>query len=143
MDSVRIAFALLCVLGSPLKLTAQSAHTPETGSEEREALMDTLRPKAQKDLGGLSVIFKVDRLQVAGKWAYVRFTPLHANGDSIDFAKTKYRKQIDLGMFDPAGEALLRLADDGWELLEYSFGSTDVPSAGWSDKYELPKSLLE
>ena len=104
--------------------------------------MDALRVPAQKDLGR-TVIFKVDRLRVAGDWAFARVSPTLPDGSEIDFSKTKFRKLIDLGAFDPQGEALLRREDDEWEVLEWVFGATDVPSAGWSDKYRFPKSLLE
>lgn len=104
--------------------------------------MDALRVPAEKDLKQ-RVIFKVDRLRVAGDWAFVRVTPTRPDGDEIDFSKTKYREQMELGAFDPQGEALLRLDEDGWQVVEWVFGSTDVPSAGWAEKYRLPEELLE
>ncbi len=128
---------LLCV-----SAFAQKAHTPATGSEERQAIMDALRGAAEKDLRR-KVIFKVDRLRVAGDWAYARVEPIQPNGDPIDFSKTKYREQVELGAFDPQGEALLRLEEDGWHVLEWIFGGTDVASAEWPGKYRLPKSLLD
>lgn len=130
---------LLLVSGEAL---AQRAHTPKPGSEERQAIMDALRIPAEKDLGR-KVIFKVDRLRVAGVWAYARVTPTQPDGSDIDFCRTKYRKQVELGAFDPQGEALLRLEDDGWKVLEWVFGGTDVASVTWPDKYRFPKSLLE
>ena len=137
-----LAVVLCCSLFSAATLFAQKARTPAPGSEERAAIMDALRVPAEKEFKQ-SVIFKVDRLRVAGDWAYARVTPTKPNGDEIDFSKTKYRKQMELGMFDPQGEALLRLEDDGWRVLEWAFGSTDVPSAGCGEKYDFPESLLE
>ena len=138
----KLAVVLCFSLVASLTAFAQSARTPAPGSEERAAIMDALRIPAEKELKQ-SVIFKVDRLRVAGDWAYARVSPTRPNGDDIDFSKTKYRKQLELGMFDPQGEALLRLEDDGWEVLEWAFGGTDVASAEWGDKYRLPKSLLQ
>ncbi len=86
---------------------AQNAHTPEPGSAERTAIMDALRVPAQKDLGR-KVIFEVDRLRVAGDWAFARVTLTLPDGSEIDYSKTKYRDQVELGAFDPQGEALLR-----------------------------------
>ncbi len=103
--------------------------------------MDALRVPAEKDLRQ-KVIFNVEILRVAGDWAYARVSPTKPNGDEIDYSKTKYREQIELGAFDAQGEALLRLEDDGWEVIEWVFGSTDVPSAEWPDKHDLPKSLI-
>lgn len=121
---------------------AQKAHTPAPGTAERKAIMDAMRATAEKDLKQ-PVIFEVLRLRVAGPWAYARVSPTRPNGAKIDYAKTKYREQIELGAFDPQGETLLRQEGDGWKVLEWSFGSTDVPSVGWADTYRLPKSLLE
>ena len=104
--------------------------------------MDALRVPAEKDLGR-SVIFKVDRLRVAGDWAYARVSPTLPNGGAIDYSKTKYRKQVEFGAFDPQAEALLRLEDNGWKVLEWVFGRTDVASVTWGEKYRIPKSLLE
>ncbi len=121
---------------------AQSARTPAAGTEERAAIMDALRVPVEKDLKQ-RVIFKVDRLRVAGDWAYARVSPTQPDGDEIDFSRTKYRKQVELGAFDPQGEALLRLEDDGWKVLEWVFGGTDVASVTWGDKYRFPQSILE
>ena len=138
----KFAVILCCSVVASVTTFAQSARTPAPGSEERAAIMDALRVPAEKELKQ-SVIFKVERLRVAGDWAYARVSPTRPNGDKIDFSKTKYRKQVELGAFDPQGEALLRLEDDGWEVLEWAFGGTDVASAEWGDKYRLPKSLLQ
>jgi hypothetical protein len=141
MNYAKLAVALSCWLLLVANTFAQKAHTPATGTEERQAIMDALR-ETEKDLRR-KVIFKVDRLRVAGDWAYARVEPIQPNGNPIDFSKTKYREQVELGAFDPQGEALLRLGDEGWEVLEWVFGGTDVASAEWPGKYRLPKSLLE
>ena len=137
----KLAVILLCLLFSA-EAFAQSARTPAPGTEERAAIMDALRGPAEKELKQ-SVIFKVDTLRVAGDWAYARVSPTRPNGGEIDFSKTKYRKQLELGAFDPQGEALLRLEDDGWKVLEWAFGGTDVASVAWGDKYRFPKSILQ
>jgi hypothetical protein len=121
---------------------AQTAYTPKSGSTERKAIMDAVRVPAEKEFRQ-EVIFKVDILRVAGDWAYARVSPTLPNGAEIDFSRTKYRKQIELGAFDPQGEALLRREDGEWKVLEWAFGRTDVASAEWPDKYRLPKSLLQ
>lgn len=138
----KLALVLCCSLVASLTAFAQNARTPAPGTEERAAIMDALRIPAEKELRQ-SVIFKVDRLRVAGDWAYARVSPTKPNGDEIDFSKTKYRKQVELGAFDPQGEALLRLEDDGWKVLEWAFGGTDVASAAWGDKYRFPQSILQ
>ena len=121
---------------------AQGAYTPKPGSAEREAIMDSLRAVAKKDLGR-TVIFKVDHLRVVGDWAFARVSPTLPNGEEIDFTKTKYRKLVELGAFDPQAETLLRKTAKGWDVVEWRFGATDVESILWVEKYDLPKSLIQ
>ncbi|CAN5204129.1 hypothetical protein BH20VER2_BH20VER2_11950 [soil metagenome] len=104
--------------------------------------MDALRVPAEKELKQ-KVIFKVDILRVAGDWAYTRVKPTRPDGGELNYTKTKYREQIELGAFDAQGEALLRREGGDWTVVEWVFGSTDVPSVAWPDKYRMPKSLLQ
>ena len=133
-----LLWGLLTVLASAF---AQSAYTPKPGSAEREAIMDALRVPAKKDLGR-TVIFKVDQLRVVGDWAFARVSPTLPNGEEIDYRKTKYRKMVELGAFDPQAETLLRRTAKGWDVVEWRFGATDVESVLWVQKYNLPKSLI-
>ena len=135
--ALTLCLALITATGA----LAQSARTPAPGSEERAAIMDALRVPAEKEFKQ-KVIFKVDTLRVAGDWAYAKVSPTKPNGDEIDFSKTKYREQVELGAFDPQGEALLRIEGGDWRIVEWAFGSTDVPSVAWAGKHKLPKSLL-
>ena len=138
----QLPLILCCLLLASATAFAQSAKTPAAGSPERKAIMDAIRGPAEKEFK-TKVIFNVDILRVAGDWAYARVSPTLPNGKEIDFSKTKYREQIELGAFDPQGEALLRRQNDKWKVLEWAFGSTDVPSAAWPEKYKMPKSLLK
>ncbi len=135
-----LVLLVLCLLSG--KALAQSAHEPAAGSAERRAIMDVLRPAAKKDIGR-DIIFKVDLLRVAGEWAYARVAPVLPDGGQIDFSKTKFREQIELGAFDPQGEALLRREGGTWQVLEWRFGATDVESPLWAERYRLPASLLQ
>lgn len=138
----RFLFASVCVcLLAVNSLHAESPHTPQAGTSERAAIMDAMRMRAEKDLGQ-PVVFKVEVLRVVGDWAYARVSPTTPGGDEIDFSKTKYREQVELGAFDPQGEALLRLKGDGWKVLEWAFGGTDVASAAWGEKHDFPENLL-
>ena len=140
----KAAFAFVCSLLICAGALAQSAHTPQPGSAERAAIMDAIRVPAQKELKQ-TVIFNVDRLRVAGNWAYAKVSPTKPDGSTLDYSKTKFQKQIEFGAFDPQGEALLFKESSGsWSVLEWTFGSTDVPSAGWSSKHgAMPKTLLQ
>ncbi|HMJ06263.1 MAG TPA: hypothetical protein VK474_08400, partial [Chthoniobacterales bacterium] len=72
-----------------------------------------------------------------------RVSPTLPDGGEIDYSKTKYRKQIELGAFDPQAETLLRLEGDEWKVLEWRFGATDVESGLWAERYKFPASLLQ
>ncbi len=137
-----LAPILLCSLLASVGALAQSPHTPAAGSNERKAIMDALRVPAKKDIG-LDVIFKVDHLRVAGKWAFARVSPINPDSSEINFKKTKYREQVELGAFDPQGEALLRLEGGDWKVLEWRFGATDVESVVWAERYKFPESILQ
>ncbi len=104
--------------------------------------MDALRVPARNDIGH-DVIFKVDHLRVAGKWAFARVSPINPDSSEINFKKTKYREQVELGAFDPQAEALLRREDGEWTVLEWRFGSTDTESGVWAERYNLPASILQ
>ena len=138
----KLALFLCCSLIASVNAFGQSAYTPKPGSAEREAIMHALRGVAKKDLD-YTVIFKVDRLRVVGDWAFARVSPTLPNGEEIDYTKTKYRKQVELGMFDPQAETLLRKTVEGWDVVEWRFGATDVESILWVQKYDLPKSLIQ
>ncbi len=138
----KLAAVLFCSLFASVNLFAQSAHTPAAGTPEREAIMDALRVSAKKDLGRV-VIFRVDRLRIAEGWAFARVAPTLPNGDEIDYSKTKYREQVELGAFDPQAEALLRYEGGEWKVLDYRFGATDLESPVWAERYRFPKSILE
>ncbi len=141
---LKFALVACCFVTLSLNALAQSAHTPAVGSEERKALMAAIRGPAEKDLKQ-KVIFNVDRLRVAGDWAYARVSPTRPDGSELNYSKTKFQEQIESGAFDPQGEALpFKDASGDWTVIEWVFGATDVPSAGWSDKHgDIPKSLLQ
>lgn len=139
---MKLLVLLCCLFLLTSQGFGQKEHTPAAGTAERKAIMDALRGPAERDLK-TPVIFKVSRLRVAGGWAFAQVAPIRPDGGKIDFSRTIYREQMDLGMFDPQGEALLRLDKSGWKVIEWAFGSTDVPSAAWPEKYRLPKSLFE
>lgn len=53
--------------------TKDELHTPEKGSEERQAIMDALR-------GNQQVVFQVNYLKVHNGWCWVDTTPLDSKG---------------------------------------------------------------
>jgi hypothetical protein len=122
---------------------SKKLHHPATGSPERKALMDGLRPKIQRDLG-MKVIFKVYELNVANGFAFVQAEALTPSGNPVDYRKTKYKKLFQDGDFDTGGNiyALLRYRSGSWDVRTFVIGPTDVAYATWWRDYGAPKSIF-
>ncbi len=129
-------------LGAVAAARGQDVHTPAAGGEERKAIMDALRAPFERDLGQ-EVVFKVVMLRVSEDWAAVRVTPLTPGGGPVDFRRTKYKEQVEAGMFDPTGEALLQMkgGPDAWKVVKWRFGQTDTELSTWITECGAPASL--
>ena len=144
--SLRILRHLIAIL-LPLLITgaaarAQDVHTPAAGGKERKAIMDALRVPFGRDLKQ-PVIFVVDMIKVSEDWAAVRVTPQTPGGGKIDYSRTKYKEQVEAGMFDPSGEALLQMngGPDAWKVIRWQFGQTDTALSSWITSCGAPASL--
>ncbi len=73
---------------------AQRAYEPARGTAERAELMDAIRPLVEARVGP-PVEFVVDRLRVAGDWAFAIVQPQRPGGGAIDMYATVYRNQMD------------------------------------------------
>lgn len=116
--------------------------TPKRGSAERTAILNALRTPVQKELG-LKVQFKVDWLKLQGSWAFLRGVPQRADGGKIDYRKTKYKEQIEAGVFDNWICALLRKRNGKWAVVTYVIGATDVAYEPWPQQYGAPKAIFD
>jgi hypothetical protein len=65
------------------KVPMRDVVTPPTGSPERAAIMDALRPRYE-ELFGKPIVFKVPTLRVAAGFAYVVVHPQRPNGSPIE-----------------------------------------------------------
>ncbi len=119
---------------------AGSVETPAPGSPLRRAILEALRVPVQKDLNQ-KVVFRIDLITVKDGWAYFRGQARQPNGSPMDYRRTKYWKQIHLGMFDDRLCALLRLQDGKWRVVEFLLGNTDEPSIYLLEKYSAPREL--
>jgi hypothetical protein len=78
--------ALLCLAALSLPGRAASpdkskVHTPETGSVERKAFMDSVRAEyAHQDPAKPPVVFTVPYLKIHGDWAWARIEPQSKDG---------------------------------------------------------------
>lgn len=119
----------------------QPAHVPKAGSVERKAILDGIRPLAEKKLKQ-KLIFQVQILKVASGYAFVTARPLRPNGKPLDWKKTPYWRDIQEGVFDEQVMGLLKKSGNKWKVLEWTLGATDFPALEWVEKHRAPKSIL-
>lgn len=115
--------------------------TPAKGSPERAAILDAIRPWVEAELGQ-PVIFAVDHLAMKDGYAFLSGRPLQANGERIDYTTTKYRQDLQEGVFDDHLSALVRQSGAGWTLVASSLGATDVPWITWPSDHGAPKEIF-
>ncbi len=127
---------------SPRPGSARRAYTPAVGSTERKAIALALHEPCGRDLKQ-EIIVKFDLLRVEGDWAVARVQPLQPNGKLIDYAKTGYKERMEDGIFDDAGEALLKRKGGNWAVLEWRFGATDTEMGKWPKRHHAPAALFQ
>lgn len=101
--SKRLLLAAALICAATLAVYAQggaqddSAHTPQKGSAERQAIMDALR-------GNQKVVFQVHFLKVHHGWAWADVTPLDGKGKPTA----------------EGGPQLLHMDDGVWKVMDLS-----------------------
>lgn len=122
---------------------SQQTHTPPRNDPERQSILDALRVPVEKVLKS-KVVFKVDHLKVKDKWAFLRGVPRQFDGKEINYRPTIYWQQIRDGVFDDWICALLRERDEeGWTVVQYVIGATDVAYEGWGEEYRAPADIFK
>ena len=129
------------VIALAVPLVAQSAYTPEKGSAERKAILDTLRVPVERELKQ-KIIFVADQFNVQGTWAFISGTPRNTTGGQPNYRGTPYWQAKQDGAFDNNFYALLRKTGGKWRVVKYAIGCTDVCYADWWSKYKAPKAVF-
>ena len=107
-----------------LGLAASAAAVePPPGSPLRKVVLDALRPAIEKQLGG-PVEFKVTLIRVERGWAFVIVDPQRPGGRPIDGYRI-FGEHFD-NMDGLRAEAVLRLRDGKWRVVDHGIGATDV-----------------
>jgi hypothetical protein len=134
---------LKVLLLSILLITAVSAQvrTPEKGSAERTAILNTLRVPVERELRQ-KIVFNLDHLRVVGNWAFLGGDPQSPSGGQPNYRGTKYQRARDADMFDDNIFALLRKTGGKWRVVTYAIGCTDVCYADWWRRYRAPKAVF-
>jgi len=112
---------------------------PASGSAERKAILDSIRPRAQADLGG-AVEFVVKEMRVQDGFCFTRLEPQRPGGGKIAKSETVFAREefMDgLTIF-----ALLSKGRGGWSVLAYVVGPTDVAYQPWPEEYGAPRSIF-
>ena len=119
----------------------QTVYTPEKGSPERAAIVNTLRLPVEKDLKQ-KIVFVPDNFNVMGNWAFIGGAPQASGGGVPDYTKTAYAGAVKEGFFDNNFFALLKKTGGKWKIVKYQLGCTDVCYAGWWRIYRAPKAVF-
>ncbi len=139
-----VAFSALIAIaqsGGSTKGLNGEVYTPEKGSAERKAILDTLRVPIEKKLKQ-SVVFKIDHFNVQNGWAFILATPQKPDGGAPDYRGTVYQSAVDAGAFDNGVVALLHNVNGKWKLVNYVLGATDVPYIDWDKTYHAPRAIF-
>lgn len=133
---------LLCVLAPVAAAAGEELYTPPKGSALRASLLDAARPAFEQEVGA-PVEFVVKTLNVMGGWAYGDVKLQRPGGVPIDWRKTKFAEDFAQGMLETESNLfLLQDAGDGWKLVEYVIGPTDVAWDWWRQERNLPAELF-
>ena len=131
------------ILCPALALAQSTLQKPVAGSKLRKAVLDGLRPSIEKDLKQ-KVVFVVSQLRVYKGWAFVNCRPVKPDLKPIDFTKTRYREDLEQGMFDGDNTfALLKQVNGKWVTKAFVIGPTDVAWISWMETpFFAPKTLF-
>lgn len=134
-------FSLLVVAILATVSFAQKVYTPEKGSAERTAIMNTLRMPVEKELKQ-KIQFSVEEFKSNGTWAFLSGAPQNMSGGKPNYQETPYQEAINSDMFDNNFFALLKKTSGKWKVVKYLIGCTDVCYADWWKKYKAPKAVF-
>lgn len=136
----RLTLTVLLLFFIASSARAGSIYTPPSGSPERTAIMNGLRPIVENDMGK-PIEFVVGSLKVCDGFAFVNVTPQRPGGRAISLRETTYADSADT-MDGVVTYALLQKHGDRWAVLTYVVGPTDLAWSTWADDFGAPKSLF-
>lgn len=117
---------------------------PKSGSKERKAILDALRPIFCKETGLKNIKFSIQRIAVQQGHAFINFMPLDVSGKPVDSSKAtkEYAELRKQGILDDYSQALLEFKKGKWVRKDLVVGPTDVAWSDWPTKHKLPKALF-
>jgi hypothetical protein len=133
-----IVFVFLLSVG----ISAQSAYTPDKGSPERKAILDSLRVPVERAMKQ-KIVFVADNFKVQGAWAFVGGSMQTPSGERPDVSNTEYAEAAEAGAFDSNFFGLLRKTGGKWRVVKHAIGCTDVCYAEWWKEARAPKAIFD
>ncbi len=124
LATLTAAFALSAALpAAPAQAQIRNGGTPvPAGSPMRRAILDAVRPPIERALRG-PVEFVVQTIRVQSGWALVIADPQRPGGGAIDASRYFPNEQEMDGL---TVNAILRLRNGRWVLVDHAIGPTDV-----------------
>ena len=139
----RLLTALIVFLAAAISPAQAQIFQPRPGTPLRSEILDAVRPVFETETNG-PIEFVVRRLNVLGDWAFGDVTLQRPGGEPIDWNATKFAADFAEGAFDPGGSFfLLSRSANGWDVIEFSTGPTDVVWDGWRNDHRLPSPLFQ
>lgn len=134
-----IALVLLGIVNTGF--AGAETSSPAMGSSERKAILDVARQPAQARLHQ-DVQFQVRQFNVVAGWAFVHAVMQRPDGRPIDYSRTPDAEAARHGGKSNRFAALLRQQGEGWKVVAYAVGPTDVAWERWSKEYSAPSELF-
>lgn len=122
--------------------SAQSVYTPEKGSPERKAILDSLRVPVERAMKQ-KIVFVADKFNVQGTWAFVGGSMQTPSGDQPNLAGTEFAEAAKEGFYDSNFFGLLRKSSGKWRVVKQAIGCTDVCYAEWWKEARAPKTIFD
>jgi hypothetical protein len=142
MKRLLVICALLLAAAQPAFSGADTIVRVERGSPQRAGILDAVRPLFIVETGG-PIEFVVNTLNTMDGWAYGDVQLQRPGGVPIDWSKTKFAEANAQGAFE-AEHSLFLLQDtgNGWTLVEFAVGPTDIAWDWWRQQHSLPQDLF-
>ena len=120
LTRIAIALGAAALAVAPAQAQQVGPNAPaRVGSPQRAALLNTLRPAVEQELGA-PIEFVVNCIRVTDGWATIGADPQRRGGRPIPRAITRRYPE---GVFV---SAVLRFRQGRWHLVEHAVGATDV-----------------
>jgi hypothetical protein len=129
------------ILGFVFSANAQTIEHPTKGSEQRAAILDTLRPAVEGKLHQ-KIVFVVNAINVQGNWVFVDGRLQTLDGKVPNWKNTPYAEAAKYGAQSDGISALLKKSGTGWKITTYAIGCTDVCYVDWWKRFKAPKAIF-